>query len=59
MTDELLEILLAEQRDIGPDRQQQLGDDGGDAVEMAGPRLAFPPLATRRETLTVVAKPCG
>ena len=41
---ELLEILLAEHGDVGPHRQQQLGDDRRDAVEMAGPRLAFPAL---------------
>jgi hypothetical protein len=31
----LLRVLLAEDRDVGPHHVQQLGDDGGDAVEMA------------------------
>jgi hypothetical protein len=34
---ELLEILLAEDCDIGLHLIEQLGDDGRDAVEMAGP----------------------
>ena len=37
---ELLEILLAEQRDVGPDLVEQLGDHRRDAVEMPGPRRA-------------------
>ena len=44
---ELLEILFAEQGDVGPNRAQQFGDDRRDPVEMAGPRLAFPAIAER------------
>src|SRR5581483_11238709 len=38
---ELLEILLAETGDIGLDLMEELGDDGGDAFEMTGPRRAI------------------
>ena len=45
--------------DVGPDRQQQLGDDRRDAVEMARPRLAFPALGHARRRGSCVAKPGG
>ena len=41
---ELLEILLTKQCEVGANRVEQFGDDRRDAVEMAGPRLALPPL---------------
>ena len=56
---QLLEILLAEQRDVGPDRQQQLGDDRRDAVEMARAAPRLPSARDTPATLTVVAKPVG
>ena len=38
----MLEVLFAEQADVGPDRKKQLGDDRRDSVEMARPNFAFP-----------------
>ncbi len=42
---ELLEILLAEDRDVGANGAEQLGHHGGDAVEMPGPSLPVPAIA--------------
>ena len=55
----LLEILLAEEGEVGAGLQEQLGDDGGDAVEMAGPERAAKTLASPPRTETIVAKPSG
>src|SRR5690606_28194044 len=41
----LLEILLAEKREIGSGLQEQFGDDGGDAIEMTRPKRAAQALA--------------
>src|SRR5204862_364506 len=35
--DRLLGVLLAEVGDVGADRVEELGDDGGDAAEVPGP----------------------
>ena len=43
-------LILAEfpeHRDVGPDLREQAGDDGGDAVEMAGPGAAVQALGRR------------
>ncbi len=45
---ELLEVLLAEECQIGSNRQQQLGDDGRHSVEMTRPSFAFPPIRDAR-----------
>ena len=45
--DELLVVLLAEEREVGPDDVEQLGDDRRHAREVAGPDLALPPLGER------------
>ncbi len=44
---ELLVILLAEAGDVRPGLDQELGNDGGDAGEMAGPEGATKPLRDR------------
>ena len=44
---ELLVVLLAEDRDVGPDQAEQLGDHGEHAAEVAGPGLALEDVAER------------
>ncbi len=44
----MLEILFAEQRDIGPHLVEQLGDDCRNAIEMARPRRAVESVADAR-----------
>ena len=56
----LLGVLLAEEGDVGPDHVQQLGDDGGDAVEVRGAAVrALERLGERRRRGPCVAKPGG
>ena len=56
---QLLVVLLAEDRDVGLALDQQLGDDGGDAGEVGRPRLRRPSAPRRRRRVTVVEKPGG
>jgi hypothetical protein len=39
---QLLPILLTEHRDVGAHSREQLGDHGGDPVEVARPMLPLP-----------------
>ena len=56
----LLGVLLAEVGDVGADHVQQLGHDGGDAVEVPGAAVrALQRLGERRGRATVVEKPGG
>ena len=58
--DDLLGVLLAEERDVGRDDVEQLADDGADAVEVPGAALgALQHGATGPPTRTLVAKPSG
>ena len=51
---QLLEVLLAEHREVGADGGEELGDDGGDTVEVAGARRAFHHRRPARRSCTVV-----
>ena len=55
---ELLEVLLAEHREVGAHGGEQLGDHGGDTVEVAGAGGALHHLGERTDR-TVVWNPAG
>ena len=62
ITASLLGVLLAEVGDVGLDRVEELGDDGGDAAEVRRGRAARgrrQSTSVRPSTSTAVAKPSG
>ena len=53
----LLGVLAAEDGPVGPHGEQELGDDGGDAAEVLGPRRALEARRSGRSTVIAVPKP--
>ena len=56
---DLLGVLLAEERDVGSDHVEQLGDDGGDARRSGRAAVLALEVLGSPPTRTVVAKPGG